>query len=72
LSRVAPTGQELGHIPDPLIHLEKHGASEGQFVPGHGNVHAKADVQKRLTDAEAKGEKIKRLRKESRLRKFEA
>jgi len=62
-------------LPDPLIHLEKHGSSEGwittakgivalnadQFVPGHGNVQTKADIQKRLTDAEAKRAKIKDL-----------
>src|SRR5215471_516240 len=62
-------------LPDPLIHLEKDGSSEGwitttkgivalnadQFVPGHGNVQTKADVQKRLTDAEAKRAKIKDL-----------
>jgi len=62
-------------LPDPLIHLEKHGSSEGwittakgivalnadQFVPGHGNVQTKADIQKRLTDAEAKRAKIKEL-----------
>ncbi len=47
---------------DPLIHLEKHGSSEGwiktakgiaalksdQFVPGHGNVQTKADIEKRV------------------------
>lgn len=62
-------------LPDPLIHLEKHGSSEGwittakgivglnadQFVPGHGNVQTKADIQKRLTEAEAKRAKIKDL-----------
>jgi len=62
-------------LPDPLIHLEKHGSSEGwittakgtaglnadQYVPGHGNVQTKADIQKRLTDAEAKRAKIKEL-----------
>ena len=32
-----------------------------QFVPGHGNVQTKADIQKRLTDAEAKRAKIKDL-----------
>jgi len=62
-------------LPDPLIHLEKHGSSEGwitttkgivalnatQFVPGHGNVQTKADVQKRLADAQAKRAKIKDL-----------
>ena len=62
-------------LPDPLIHLEKHGSSEGwittakgivalnadQFVPGHGNVQTEADVQTRLTNAEAKRAKIKEL-----------
>jgi cyclase len=62
-------------LPDPLIHLEKNGSSEGwittakgiagldadQFVPGHGNVEDKASIQKRLTSAEAKRAKIKDL-----------
>ena len=62
-------------LPDPLIHLEKNGSSEGwittakgiagldadQFVPGHGDVEAKPAIQKRLTDAEAKRAKIKDL-----------
>ena len=62
-------------LPDPLIHLEKHGSSEGwittakgvvglnadQYVPGHGNVQTKTDVQTRLTNAEAKRAKIKDL-----------
>ena len=62
-------------LPDPLIHLEKNGSSEGwittakgivalnadQFVPGHGNVQTKADIEKRLSDATAKRAKIKEL-----------
>jgi len=62
-------------LPDPLIHLEKNGSSEGwittakgiagldadQFVPGHGNVEDKASIQKRLSSAEAKRAKIKDL-----------
>ena len=62
-------------FPDALIHLEKHGSSEGwittvkgmvalnadQYVPGHGNVQTKEDVQKRLADVEAKRAKIKEL-----------
>lgn len=60
---------------DPLIHMEKNGSSEGwittvkgiaginadQFVEGHGDVMTKADIQKRLSDAEAKRAKIKDL-----------
>ena len=62
-------------LPDPLIHLEKNGSSEGwittakgivaldsdQYVEGHGDLLTKAAVQKRLTDAEAKRAKIKGL-----------
>jgi cyclase len=61
--------------PDPLIHLEKNGSSEGwitttkgiaaldsdQFVPGHGEVQTKAGIQKRLSNTEAKRAKIKEL-----------
>jgi cyclase len=64
-----------GQRADPLIHAEKNGSSEGwittvkgiaainadQFVEGHGDVLAKADIQKRLADAEAKRAKIKEL-----------
>lgn len=74
--KVVFTGDIIAtQLPDPLIHLEKNGSSEGwitttkgivglsadQFVPGHGNVQMKADIQKRLTDAEAKRAKIKEL-----------
>ena len=62
-------------FPDPLIHLEKNGSSEGwittakgivglnadQLVPGHGMVQSKADIQARLTRAEEKRAKIKDL-----------
>jgi len=62
-------------LPDPLIHLEKNGSSEGwiattkgivglkadRFVPGHGDVQTKSAIEKRLTDAEAKRAKIKDL-----------
>ena len=61
--------------PDPLIHLEKNGSSEGwitttkgiaalnsdTFVPGHGDVQTKAGIQKRLADTEAKRAKIKAM-----------
>jgi glyoxylase-like metal-dependent hydrolase (beta-lactamase superfamily II) len=64
-----------GKTADPLIHLEKDGSSEGwittvkgivklnsdQFVEGHGDVLAKADIEKRLSDAEAKRAKVKDL-----------
>jgi len=73
---IAFTGDVISTtLPDPLIHLEKNGSSEGwienakgivslnadQFVPGHGDVETKAAVQKRLDSAEAKRAKIKEL-----------
>ena len=62
-------------LPDPLIHLEKNGSSEGwittargiaglkadRFVPGHGDVVAKAAIQKRVAEASAKRAKIAEL-----------
>ncbi len=63
------------NMPDPLIHLEKNGTSEGwitttkgivalkadEFVIGHGDLQTKAAVQKKLADAEMKRMKIKDL-----------
>lgn len=62
-------------MPDPLIHLEKNGSSEGwittakgivglnadTFIPGHGDMQMKAALQMRLASAEAKRAKIKEL-----------
>jgi glyoxylase-like metal-dependent hydrolase (beta-lactamase superfamily II) len=61
--------------PYPLIHLEKNGSSEGwittmkglialnaeTYVPGHGDLQMKADLQKRLSDTEARRNQIKQL-----------
>ena len=61
--------------PDPLIHLQKHGSSEGwikttkgivaldadEFVPGHGSLQTKTDIETRLSNTEAKRAKIKEL-----------
>ena len=61
--------------PEPLIHLEKNGSSEGwietakgiaaldadTFVPGHGPVQTKADIETRISATEAKRAKIKDL-----------
>jgi glyoxylase-like metal-dependent hydrolase (beta-lactamase superfamily II) len=58
-----------------LIHLEKNGTSDGwlatmngilatdatTFVPGHGDVQTKADLQKRVADVTARREQIKVL-----------
>jgi cyclase len=61
--------------PYPLIHLEKNGSSDGwgtamngiiaidaaSFVPGHGDVQMKADLQKRVADMMARRDKIRAL-----------
>jgi cyclase len=62
-------------LPDALIHLEKHGSSEGwvtttkgivaldaeQFVPGHGSIMSKDDIKMRLARVEEKRAKVKEL-----------
>ncbi len=67
-------------LPDPLIHLEKHGSSAGwitsakgiaaldasQFVPGHGDVQTKAQIEARITSAEAKRARIAAMVKEGK------
>lgn len=61
--------------PDPLIHLEKNGSSEGWietgkgiaaldadvFIPGHGAAQTKADIDERVKRTEVKRAKIKDL-----------
>jgi cyclase len=61
--------------PYALIHLEKNGTSDGwvttmngiiatdatTFVPGHGGVQTKADLQKRVADVTARRDQIKAL-----------
>jgi glyoxylase-like metal-dependent hydrolase (beta-lactamase superfamily II) len=61
--------------PYPLIHLEKNGTTDGwittlngiiatdavTFVPGHGDVQTKADLQKRVADTTARRDQIKAL-----------
>jgi cyclase len=61
--------------PYPRIHDEKHGSTEGwittakemvaldadTFIPGHGNIQTKADIQKRIADAEARRSQIKEM-----------
>jgi cyclase len=73
--KIVFTGDILTNRPDPLIHLEKNGSSEGwietakgivaldadTFVPGHGGPETKAEVQQYLEHAEAKRAKIKDL-----------
>ena len=73
--KIVATGDIIAGLGDPLIHREKNGSSEGwitttkgivalnadEFVPGHGDIQTKTAIQKRLSDTEAKREKIKEL-----------
>lgn len=73
--KIVFTGDIITNRPDPLIHLEKNGSSQGwidtakgivaldadTFVPGHGNPETKAQVQEYLSHAEAKRARIKNL-----------
>ena len=66
--------------PDTIIHLEKHGSSAGwittvqgvgrlnadRFVPGHGDLQTKADVESRLAAVTKKREQIAALVKEGK------
>ena len=61
--------------PDVLIHLEKNGSSEGwirfvkslaaldadTYVPGHGELQTKADVQKKIAQTEQHRDKVKAM-----------
>ncbi len=67
-------------LPDPLIHLNKNGSSEGwikfvsalvaldadTYVPGHGDPQTKAQVKERLANAESKRSKIAAMVKEGK------
>jgi cyclase len=79
--KIVATGDIIAtQLPDPLIHLNKNGSSEGwiktakgilslnadQFVPGHGDIQTKADIQKRLSSAEEKRSKIAAMVKQGK------
>jgi len=65
---------------DPIIHLEKQGSTEGwvkttkaiialnatTYVPGHGDIQTKADIQSRLDATVAKRDKILALIKDGK------
>jgi len=79
--RIVFTGDIIAtNRPDPLIHLEKNGSSAGwittvqgllgldadRFVPGHGELQAKADIQTRLESATKKRASIATLVKQGK------
>jgi cyclase len=74
--KIVATGDIIAtNNPYPRIHDEKHGSTEGwittakgivaldadTFVPGHGNIQTKADIEKRIADAEARRNQVKEM-----------
>jgi cyclase len=74
--KVAFSGDILASVvPDPIIHPEKNGSPAGwiktmqgmlklnadTFVPGHGMVETKADVEKKLAEVQDKDKQIRSL-----------
>lgn len=74
--KIAFTGDiTVTRLPYPLIHMEDQGSSEGwiesmkgivalnadTYIPGHGAIQTKAELEERLADTAARREKIKEL-----------
>jgi glyoxylase-like metal-dependent hydrolase (beta-lactamase superfamily II) len=74
--KIVATGDIIAtNNPYPRIHDEKHGSTEGwlntargmaaldadTFIPGHGNIQSKADIEKRIADAEARRNQVKEM-----------
>lgn len=79
--RIVATGDIVAtQLPDALIHMEKHGSSMGwvetmkgiialnadQFIPGHGDLQTKADLQKRLAYTQNERNQIASMVKEGK------
>ena len=78
--KIVFTGDIITNRADPLIHLQKNGSSAGwitsaqgivgldadKFVPGHGDVETKAQVQAQITSASEKRARIAELVKQGK------
>jgi glyoxylase-like metal-dependent hydrolase (beta-lactamase superfamily II) len=79
--KIVATGDIIAtNNPYPRIHDEKNGSTAGwiatvqgmltldtdTFIPGHGSIQTKADIQKRLSDAVARRDKVIALMKEGK------
>jgi cyclase len=75
--KIVATGDIIAtNNPYPRIHDEKNGSTEGwitttkgiialdadTYIPGHGNIQTKADIEKRLADAIARRNQVKSLK----------
>lgn len=74
--KIVATGDIIdAYNPYPHIHDDKHGSCEGwlttargiaaldatTFIPGHGNLQTRADIEKRISDAQERYTKVKEL-----------
>ena len=74
--KIVATGDIVAtNNPYPRIHDEKHGSPAGwittakgivaldadTFIPGHGDIQTKADIQKRLADSIARRDQVRKL-----------
>jgi glyoxylase-like metal-dependent hydrolase (beta-lactamase superfamily II) len=74
--KIVATGDIIAtNNPYPRIHDEKNGSTEGwlttakgmaaldadTFIPGHGTIQTKADIQKRIADAEVRRTQVKEM-----------
>ena len=74
--KIVATGDIIAtNNPYPRIHDEKNGSTDGwitttkgiialdadTYIPGHGNIQTKADIEKRIADAEARSNQVKEM-----------
>lgn len=79
--KIVATGDIIAtNNPYPRIHDEKNGSTDGwitttkgiialdadTYIPGHGNIQTKADIEKRLADAIARRNQVKALKEQGK------
>jgi cyclase len=79
--KIVATGDIIAtNNPYPRIHDEKNGSTDGwittakgiialdadTYIPGHGNIQTKADIEKRLADAIARRNQVKSLKEQGK------
>jgi glyoxylase-like metal-dependent hydrolase (beta-lactamase superfamily II) len=79
--KIVATGDIIAtNNPYPRIHDEKNGSTDGwitttkgiialdadTYIPGHGNIQTKADIQKRLADAIARRNQVKAMKEQGK------
>jgi cyclase len=79
--KIVATGDIIAtNNPYPRIHDEKNGSTDGwitttkgiialdadTYIPGHGNIQTKADIEKRLADAIARRNQVKAMKEQGK------